>query len=677
MSTDQTEGTRNADVASLRGAEAHATDLAGTPAPAYADVTDNATIKKLPIVPVPLRRENIKGTVTRAAGLGWHRARYHGFRSPVYLLVYLFHAGRGAVVLGGKLAAWLHWGHGWILESQAVARGHPGHHDAMNAHRQRQKTTVGRAKIAGVGLGLTVVVLGLMARFSPKWGWLLAGIMLLVVLARHGKPEGRRLIRRAVVPPQYQPLSQDVVIRALGSLGIAGINQVLREGRDIQFVTPVARDGHGYRVAVDLPYGVTVAEVVERREKLASGLRRPLGCVWPEPASDEHAGRLVLYVADEPLNKQRQPQWPLANTPKASLFNPIPFGTDQRGKPVTLTLMFANLLIGSISRMGKTVAMRNVLLAACLDPLAEIHAWELKGTGDLDMIGKVAHAYGSGADDETIEAALADLRRVHAELDRRAKAIKGLGKDICPDSKVTPQLAAKRSLRLHPIVFAVDECQEAFSHPEFKDEYERLCLQLIRRGPALGIMLLLSTQRPDAKSLPTGITANVAMRFCLRVMDQVANDMVLGTSAYKRGINAALFGIADKGVGWAIGFSDIVHSQVVKSYYVNGPAAERIAVRARSARELAGTLGGFAAGSTDLELPRSFAADVLAVFGGDAKLWCSTIAARLAARLPGVYPSITAAAVGSQLRAWASPSRTSGSPARRQRPAVTGRPSKR
>jgi DNA segregation ATPase FtsK/SpoIIIE, S-DNA-T family len=56
--------------------------------------------------------------------------------------------------------------------------------------------------------------------------------------------------------------------------------------------------------------------------------------------------------------------------------------------------MFANLLIGSIPRQGKTVAMRNVLLAAALDPLAELHVHELKGTGDLGPLEKVAHRYG-------------------------------------------------------------------------------------------------------------------------------------------------------------------------------------------------------------------------------------------------------------------------------------------
>jgi S-DNA-T family DNA segregation ATPase FtsK/SpoIIIE len=62
--------------------------------------------------------------------------------------------------------------------------------------------------------------------------------------------------------------------------------------------------------------------------------------VWPEPAADEHAGRLVLFVSDEPLSKARQPAYPLAKAGRADLFKPVPYGTDQRGKPVMLPLMF-------------------------------------------------------------------------------------------------------------------------------------------------------------------------------------------------------------------------------------------------------------------------------------------------------------------------------------------------
>jgi len=56
--------------------------------------------------------------------------------------------------------------------------------------------------------------------------------------------------------------------------------------------------------------------------------------------------------------------WPLAKTGRADLFGPVPFGHDQRGRLVTVLLMFANVLIGAMPRQGKTFAMRVLMLAA-------------------------------------------------------------------------------------------------------------------------------------------------------------------------------------------------------------------------------------------------------------------------------------------------------------------------
>ena len=93
------------------------------------------------------------------------------------------------------------------------------------------------------------------------------------------------------------------------------------------------RDGPGWRADVELPYGVTATEVIERREKLAAGLARPLGCVWPEGNADVHPGRLVLWVGDQDMANARKPAVAAAaSTGTVDLFKPVPCGTDQRGR---------------------------------------------------------------------------------------------------------------------------------------------------------------------------------------------------------------------------------------------------------------------------------------------------------------------------------------------------------
>jgi S-DNA-T family DNA segregation ATPase FtsK/SpoIIIE len=647
-SAEHTGDGRNAEVVTLHPAPERPPEP-GPPKVIEADVTShpwNSAPRRRPVFPPWLRHADQRRSAAKwAVRHVSHVAAFHTVRVPLYLGVHAVRSPRG---LGRAVYSAWHW----CFDREA----HPLRAYAVESRNAKEYATLARIRkervrhrLAAAAVVLAAVAVGA-AVVSVAWPpgrWVLLAAAVLA-LGYAGRPAGRPFIQPAVVSARAERLTGDIIVRALGSLGLSGIDRVLREGREITFVSPVVRDGPGWRVAIDLPYGVTAGEVIERREKLASGLRRPLGCVWPEPVDDEHAGRLVLFTADEPISKARQAPWPLAKAGHASLFRPVPFGTDQRGRAVSIVLMFANLLIGSIPRMGKTVALRNVLLAAALDPIAELHVWELKGTGDLGPLAKVAHAYGSGADDDTIEACLADLARVHAELERRARAIKGLPRDLCPESKVTPQLAARKSLRLHPLVFAIDECQEAFAHPDHGAAFDRYATAVIKRGPALGIMLLLGTQRPDAKSLPTGVTANVAMRFCLKTMDQVANDMICGTSAYKRGINSTLLAFSDKGVGWAVGFADA--PQVVRSYNVDGPAAERIADRARQLRAQAGTLAGYAAGDAGPAVKVSLLADVAAVIApSEAEVWSEVICARLAELRPALYESLEPTSLAEQL----------------------------
>ena len=116
----------------------------------------------------------------------------------------------------------------------------------------------------------------------------------------------------------------------------------------------------------------------------------------------------------------------------------------------------------------------------------------------------------------------------------------------------------------------VDEIQELFlfgKTGKAAGETAEKCIKLFR---ALGIILILGTQIPDKDSLPTGITRNINTRFCLSVADQVANDMILGTSAYKLGYRATVFEPVTE-AGWGI-LAGMGKPGARRSFYVNNDA---------------------------------------------------------------------------------------------------------
>ncbi|MBR8643007.1 cell division protein FtsK [Streptomyces tuirus] len=599
-----------------------------------------AAAKRRPVVPLWLR--SVAELKTASAWVARHYAHtigYHALRSPVYAARLTMQAPTGLARFVGGTMRWMADREGEPVRLAAVRREDAAEY--LKLSRQRDRRVRLRALVAvlgmfvGLGLALALYVL------APDWLQVLSVGALVLALGVNGRKVDAPVIHRAVEVPKASKLTSDIVLRALGSLGIPAINQAQAKGGDgFEFTAPITRDGPGWRAEGNLPFGVTVTDVIERRERLASGLRRPLGCVWPEAVSDEHTGRLVLWVGDQDLKSAPKPAWPLLKSGTVDLFKPVPYGTDQRGRWVEVTLMFIAGVIGAIPRMGKTFLLRLLLLIAALDPRAELHSYDMKGTGDLDPVGeKVSHRHGVGEEDETIQYALNDFRALREELRRRTKVIRSLPRDICPESKVTSALADKRSLGLHPIVIAVDECQVLFEHADHGKEFEEIATDLVKRGPATGIVLLLATQRPDAKSLPTGISANAGARWCLKVMGQTENDMVLGTSSYKRGVRATMFAWGDKGLHYFVG--EGADARIVSAAFVDAPGAEAIAARARTVREKAGLLSGYALGETPDQATGpayDLLADVAAVVSEkEERVWNERIAARLAELRPDIY----------------------------------------
>jgi S-DNA-T family DNA segregation ATPase FtsK/SpoIIIE len=565
---------------------------------------------------------------------------FHAVRIPLYTARLIRYTPRGA----GR-AIWLWWQ--WVCDTEGHAirlnARDKNHEDVyLKLAKLRDERVKARWSITGIVAGGSAIALTVCWLIWPVTPYLLTAAAV-GVLGYVGRRLDRPFFPPAVLTsPEAPRLTGEIVVRALGSLGIPAIDRAVKSGPPITFASECHRDGAGWRAEVDLPYGVTAFDIMEKRRELASGLRRKIGCVWPEPDPDAHAGRLVLFVGDQDLASARQKPWPLLRSGKADTFEPIPFGYNQRGRLISIRLMFENVLIGAIPRQGKTFTLRVLALGIALDPIAEARVFELKGTGDLSCMEKVATHYGSGPDDDTIYQCLLSLRGLHKDLERRAKVIRGLPKDVCPENKVTPELARKKSLGLHPVAFILDEAQELFSHPEYGKEAAEKAIAIIKRGPALAVFMLLATQRPDKDSLPTGISANVSIRLCLRVMGHTENDMILGTSAHKNGIKATMFTQRDKGVMYAVGVED--DPLIVRSSYIDNPMADQVAERARVLRKQAGTLAGYAAGEEQEVGPTvSLVEDVADILqDGEDRLWCQTAVERLAELRPAMYSGWTA-----------------------------------
>lgn len=610
--------------------------------------------KPHPVVPVWVR-DSAQREAARQWALRWagHATAFHAVRLPKYGVRAAFYAPRGAI---RALVRWARWVFDWDAHSlrlDLIQRREASAYHVAARHRDDRLKNRAIGSLAGVVATLVGGWIGYALWHPAPFLAAAAGVGALIW---HGRPvDAPFLFDRTVTPTHVARLTSDVIARALASLGIAELRKAA-EKKDLAFTAPITRDGDGWRAELDLPHGIAAVDVIEKRVALSSGLRRPLGCVWPQPVDDSHSGHLVLWVGDKPLGKQAPAPYPLLERGVTSMFDPLPFGVDQRGRRQTVCLMFASMAVGAQPRMGKTFGVRLLALGAALDPTCELHIFDGKGMGDYIVFETIAHLFLSGSRTDTLLALRDDLAEVKAEVERRADLLTELTrKGRCREGKVTPELAKDKRLGLHPILYLLDECHLAFDTGSGKSgdlgkEITALAEYVVRVGPAAGVTLVASTQRPDGTSLPTGIRSNVQLRYCLKVADQPTNDMVLGTSAYRNGVRATEFALSDKGVGYLLGEGSA--PAIVRTYYVDADQAAAVIARARMLREDADTITGMAAGIAPARRadPAELLRDVLLAIGDEDAMWSSAICERLAEQQPGRYAGWDATALGKALK---------------------------
>ncbi|MFR9807080.1 cell division protein FtsK [Pseudonocardia sp. RS010] len=615
---------------------------------AFDRITARREGEKKPII-VPWLRDAAERTqiVRWAVGYAWHVGLFHLVRLPLYQWRLMQRAPIGVGQTVKAIGSALTDSEARPLRRSAVARDDVKEY--MQLARERNARIRHRA-VAAAAIGFAVLLLVLLIVFAaaPALRWL-AGEALIIGFGVAGRSRTTPLISKATTPLHIAPvLRQDAVEVALRSLP-----SVLKKDAALEWPDPIIKDGPGWLARVTLPPGVTAQQVMANRPGLSSGLRRPRGCVWPAQGP-EHDGDLLIWVGFQDIRTARQPAYPLLERGTTDAFAAMPYGTNQRGSKVGITLMENNVLIGSMAGQGKTSAMRVLGCAVALDPTVELRIWELKGSGDLDALAQVAHTYGSGQDDETARGCLEDLRAIRAEVERRSIEIKKLARktpELVPNNKTTRELANRRDLGLHPMVVLLDEVQNLYSHETYGKEAGKLALDIIRLGRAFGVILIQATQRPDAESLPRGISANAGIRIALRVMDADANNMILGSGMYASGIRATEFTPKDKGIAWLVGVED--EPIVAKSYNLDATQAKRIGERARKLREEAGRLTGHAidqdvARAEDRAAKVDLLDDIRQVMSdqGVGWMWNASAAGALTALRPEAYDGLTADTLG-------------------------------
>lgn len=274
--------------------------------------------------------------------------------------------------------------------------------------------------------------------------------------------------------------------------------------------------------------GLTAHEFREKRDKLAARL----GVFISQVQEERTNGIVKLLYTNEPM-----PELVKLENPADYRNFTIPIGFGAGKKPYVISLEeVPHLLIGGSTQMGKSSFFRQAI--TCLyfgnTPNIKITFIDLKqgmesilfnGVKDISTISNVGSAV------KVLANALADLKeRAKFLAHNECQNIAQFNKKSRSTRKSFGNFKAENDLPR--LVFFIDEASELFltgksARASESTDAKRICQTLVAQGRAVGIHLVIGTQRPDASTIDMSIKANLAGRLCFHTSDNASSMVVL------------------------------------------------------------------------------------------------------------------------------------------------------
>lgn len=186
----------------------------------------------------------------------------------------------------------------------------------------------------------------------------------------------------------------------------------------------------------------------------------------------------------------------------------------------------SGLVVGGVPGSGKTASLLPVF--AGMTDKCELHVFDGKSGFDLHPLRHISTTYDRSGD---VAAPLETLRALDALRIQRAEA---MYERLHANNFWNLSQAQRDQLGVKPVFIVLDECQtwldQSGMDKEEKnasDEVRKLVRTLVQKGRSAGVVVVLTTQKPDATSIPT-VIRNSALKICFRVSTPEQAVTVLG-----------------------------------------------------------------------------------------------------------------------------------------------------
>ncbi|MEU8511616.1 FtsK/SpoIIIE domain-containing protein [Kitasatospora sp. NPDC048722] len=415
---------------------------------------------------------------------------------------------------------------------------------AVAAHKKaksnRRRVRFLRALVA-YGIPLAVVVTAYIALGAT--GLALGALTVFAVEAFIGRTPDRETEWDADVRAlsDGDPMTETMLDRAFKAAKVIGENQRLT------MVTPCAVDPavpNAWHAVIDLP-DVTVKKARDKVDEIAAAMG---------------IDRTNLDIRQVGSNGRRMAIWACGQDPfLATRRNPLvatraksvntwrdgfPLAFDKRGNILRPTLSDYSFLFAGATRSGKGMGLANLLAAAMLDPRVRIRLFDGKGAGEYVPHARVLATFVRRNPGRLVKF----LRLMVEEMNRRTEILVEAGL-----SKANEALIDKLG-GIELVIIDELATYTAKNGPsgKYAEEITELLAQIAAVGAAVGIVLALATQYPEAEIVTPRLRGNLAARMAMRVESPGASNVVLGDGMVGQGYDASKIPIekTSRGRAW-------------------------------------------------------------------------------------------------------------------------------
>lgn len=190
----------------------------------------------------------------------------------------------------------------------------------------------------------------------------------------------------------------------------------------------------------------------------------------------------------------------------------------------------SGLVVGGVPGSGKTASLLPVFSG--MAGKAELHVFDGKSGFDLHPLRHISSTYDRTGD---IAAPLETLRKLDQLRTQRAEALYEV---LGANNFWNLTQAQRDELGMKHVFCILDECQTWLDtsgmDKEEKgaaDEVRKLVRTLVQQARSTGIVVVLTTQKPDVTTIPSKIRDNSALKICFRVSTPEQGITVLGRQA--------------------------------------------------------------------------------------------------------------------------------------------------